>query len=205
MQIVILAAEENSKSFIRTSLQQATVLTHTPIVVCLLDLYNDLKHHTPKDVHPIRVPVRYRQQGRAMSLLTAAGVLRDDAPLLVLNCEVGLPLPTLRAFEEAVLAAFAKGAQSAMLCFKAEGAAIDSCSYVNLDAKGNAAQVVQGTKISDLASCEVHAFASWEVARRAVYEMVILGTKTDGKFYLAPAHNNLQYTVVELVDLGARK
>lgn len=131
-----------------------------------------------------------------MNLLTAAGVLRDEAPVLVLNCDVVLPPYALARFEDAARTAFAKGAQSIVLCFEATDGALNR-SYVNIDAKGNAAQIVQGVRISDLASCEVHAFVTWEVARRAIYEMVILGTKTDGKFYLAPAHNNLQYTVVE--------
>ena len=191
MQVIILA-DKDAPEAVEQSLVRALEVTATPVVVCPLDLYTSLQRYTPAGVRPIRVPLRYAQKGAAMSLLAATGVVKDADAVIVMDCSARLGLGALARFAEFSNTCFKAEAQSTMLCFTAKDGD-DAHSFVTL--RDNVVQqVVDGGRVSDVASSGVHAFQTWEVAKRAVYEMVILGTMTDGLYNLAPAHNNLQFT-----------
>lgn len=216
MQVVILAAgrgerfqqqgvlmpkpllSANNKRLITHALLQAAEVSARPIVVCPEFLVSDLKCHVPMNVFPTFVPVRHTQQGAAMSLLTAAGMLDDDKPIMVTDCDTLFAQGVLRRFRAFVDRAFNKCSppwESALLCFRPLD---DSARYSFVRFERAHAEypcvgaVAEKVRISSKASCGVHAFASWALARQAIYEMVILRSLVKNEYYLAPAHNNIQ-------------
>lgn len=215
MQVVILAAGRGErfvsngvvtpkpllpargKTMIQRALEQAAEVNKAPVVVCLLDLYAALHKHTPKGMYPVRVPVRFVQKGAAMSVLAATGVIRDTDPVLIMDCDTVFAPGVLTKFATFAETCFSAGTQSAMLCFKPSD---ESARYSFVNIKDNLVeQVVEKVRISGTASCGVHAFQTWELAKRAIYEMVILSTMTNGEYYLAPAHNNLLITTAMII------
>jgi hypothetical protein len=50
-------------------------------------------------------------------------------------------------------------------------------------------QVAEKLRVSDLATCGVHAFTSWYALRSAICKMEAAEDTTNGEYYLAPAHN----------------
>lgn len=223
MQIVLLAAgrgerflvegtltpklllKANGQRMISMAMAQTLEIGYYPIVVCMEQLVADFTYHTPPLVHPIFAPIRYTQQGAAMSLLAATGKLRDDQPVLVMDCDTIFAPGVLGQFTRFADTAFKTGWDSAVLCFKPKD---DSArySFAVIDEPVSRArkalvvtQIVEKQRISDTATCGVHAFATWEKARRAIYEMVILGITTNDEYYLAPVHNNLANVTAMLI------
>jgi dTDP-glucose pyrophosphorylase len=181
---------------IEHAMKQAATVSKDPIIVCPEFLVADLRIKTPVGMRATLVPVRHTQQGAALSLLTAAGMLEDDKPVLVMDCDTIFKDGVLSQFAAFAERAFAKNYDSALLCFhvppsdrteRYSFAAVEQTTAQFPIVKG----VVEKRRVSDVASCGVHAFRTWALARRAVYENVILGVMTNGEYYLAPVHNNL--------------
>jgi hypothetical protein len=162
-----------------------------------------LSKNTPVSIYPLFSPIHVTQQGAALSLLTAAGRMQDDEPLLVMDCDTIFASGTMMRFADFATRAFAAGKNSAVLTFVPND---DSArySFAAVDTQEDTpfphvAMVVEKERISNVATCGVHAFASWTVVRQAIYEMVILQTMTNGEYYLAPAHNNIVGTTAMLI------
>lgn len=217
MQVVILAAGRgtrltsevpkilrsvNGKTLFRHALEQAAEVDRNPIVVC-----PDKMPLQSKDVPSIRPrlsPIQYTQQGAALSLLTAAGKLKDEEPIIVMDCDTIFASGVILRFANFAKRAFAAGKNSAVLTFVPKDdserysfAAVDSTEDTEFP---HVAMVVEKQRISNVATCGVHAFATWAQARQAIFEMVILGITTNDEYYLAPAHNNIVGTTAMLIE-----
>lgn len=223
MQVVILAAGRGDrfrqhgqmipkpmlhvkgKRMLTRALEQAAEVSLSPVVVCMATALPELRYHVPERMVPEFVPIRYVQKGAAMSLLTAACALKDDEPVMVLDCDTVYAPNVLKRFDGYVGRAFTAGFESALLCFTPTD---DSArySFVKLATRSDARQpaivstVAEKVRISDTASCGAHAYASWAVARQAIYEMVILDSLVNGEYYLAPSHNNVRKTTAMVIE-----
>jgi len=219
MQVVILAAGRgirfagetpkvllhvNGKVLFRYALEQAAEVSRIPVVVCQAEMEDALRAKTPPSIHPNFNPIYYIQQGAAMSLLTAAGRLKDSEPVLIMDCDTIFAGGVLLRFAAFAKRAFVAGKNSAILTFipkddssRYSFAAVDTAEDTPFP---HVAVVVEKERISNVATCGVHAFATWAQARQAIFEMMILGDTTNGEYYLAPAHNNIVGTTAMLIE-----
>lgn len=220
MQVVILAAGRGTRlpgevpkilrrvrdrSLFRHALEQAGEVTCTPVVVCQSSMRHELRAQVPTRFKGTKFsPVDYIQQGAALSLLTAAGRLKDDEPVLVMDCDTIFATGVLQRFAQFSKSAFAVGKNSTLLTFiptddstRYSFAAVDTCEDTTYP---HVAAVAEKVRISNVATCGVHAFATWAQARQAIFELVILGTTTNNEYYLAPIHNNIVNTTAMLID-----
>ncbi len=219
MQVVILAAgrgtrlpgetpkilrEINGKALFRRALEQAAEVSRTPIVVCQAVMLEAMQRVAPMRLRPSFSLVHHIQQGAALSLLTAAGNLQDSKPVMVMDCDTIFASGVLMRFAAFAQRAFTAGKRSVVLTFVPKDdsarysfAAVDTAEDTEFP---HVAMVVEKQRISNVATCGVHAFATWEQVREAIYEMVILRTMTNGEYYLAPAHNNIVGTTAMLIE-----
>lgn len=199
---LLLRLGAGGRSMFNNALNQAAEISHEPVVVCMEHLQRELSLQAPSNVEPIYSLIRFTQQGAAMSLLSAHGLLRDEDPVLILDCDTIYAPGVLSRFNTFSSLAFGEhGYDSTVLCFKPKELSA-RYSFVKTSGKGKfplVTHVVEKVAISDTATCGVHAFASWERARQSIYEMVILSTKTNNEYYLAPTHNNLNKTAAMLI------
>jgi hypothetical protein len=138
-----------------------------------------------------------------MSLLTAAGRLKDDEPVLIMDCDTIFAKGVLHRFAAFSRRAFAAGKNSTVLTFaptdssaRYSFAAVDTTEDTEFP---HVSAVVEKERISMFATCGVHAFASWSILRQAVFEMVIIGTMTNGEYYVSPVHNTIVGTTAMLI------
>jgi len=218
MQVVILAAgrggrvnalgpkplvKANGIPMIVRAVQAAHTVTERPILL-------NRQEHTDiilQTLHPYRLSHRvcgvglaHTQSGAALTLLASAAHLAECDPVIVMDCDVILPENKLAEFAVFAEAAFRAGRDSAILAFRPKDGS-SRYSFVRMAQTPSAefpevVEVVEKVKISDLATCGVHAFASWAALRQGICEMVARSGPVNGEYYLAPVHNFIGGTTV---------
>jgi GTP:adenosylcobinamide-phosphate guanylyltransferase len=145
--------------------------------------------------------VRHTQSGAACTLLAAAAALNEDEPVLVVDCDSIIDPMYIQSFAAQAKAAFyADGAESALLCFKSTDGT-ELWSFVGIDPLDPLRVTVrEKIRISDIATCGVHAFKSWAVLRAGLCRMISSGVTYNKEFYLAPIHNGLRAAVRMMPD-----
>lgn len=183
------------RPMISYALDQAAVVNRRPVIVCPESVVTDIWGCVPPDVDASgTVAVRYTQQGAAMSLLLAGAKLPDDEPVMVMDCDSVVSLAAVYEFKEYSLRAFAEGYVSTIMAFRTrDGSNRYSFVRLSLNNRGSefpsVVEVAEKTRISDVATCGVHAFSSWSVLRSSIFEMAYRKESVNGEFYVAPIHN----------------
>lgn len=220
MQVVILAAGRGTRlpgevpkilrmargsTLFRHALEQALEVTKTPIVVCQKNTKQRLRETVPTRLRTTKFSsVDYVQQGAAMSLLAATGRLKDDEPVMVMDCDTIFAKGVLHRFAAFSKRAFALGKNSTILTFVPTDNS-SRYSFAGVDTTEDTEfphvyTVAEKQRISMFATCGVHAFSKWSILRQAIFEMVILGVMTNNEYYVSPVHNTIVGTTAMLIE-----
>ena len=188
------------------AMQQASAITPNPVLLCPDSLRYDVWRAAPADVVPTVVGIHYVQQGAAMTLLAAASALDEQQPVLIMDCDSVLAPSLVKNFSDWSVQAFDNGRQSTVLCFNPTDSSA-RYSFVRLAQMPDlvfpeVVEVVEKVRISNVATCGVHAFSSWSVLRQAICSMVEHDDTAKGEFYVAPLHNYVSNTACMTVEAG---
>lgn len=216
MQVVILAAGRGKRfleagykdlkplinvcgePMIHHALQQARAVTTDEriTILCPMELAAAITVHCA----PIRViGVRHTQSGAACTLLTAGAVLDELESVLVMDCDSIIQPQLVRGFARWAEQEFTEdGATSAILCFNSTDGT-ELWSFVDVHKYERLRVTVrEKVRVSDTATCGVHAFKSWAVLRAGLCHLIDANTTYNQEYYLAPIHNSMR-AVVHLI------
>ena len=126
------------------------------------------------------IAISNHQKGAALSVLCANGNLADDAEVVVVNCDNLLDCD-MNAFIEEARRSEAFGS---MITMKVTDG---PWSYVRVWGK-KIYDVQEKIQISNMATCGVYYFKSWDLLRSCIMQEVTAGLVTNGEFYLAPCY-----------------
>lgn len=176
------------------ALKLANEVDSTPIVLATNPvLHSPYAYNKPMTT----VYVDKVQSGAAMSLLAAAGQLDEQEPVLVMDCDVLLKPGVLANFADWSLRGFkTAGLHSTLLCFKpTDGSSRYSFvreAQVHTDPfYPRVVEVYEKLKASNIASCGVHCFSSWEVLRNGICEMVHYRSHRNKEYYMSAVHSRI--------------
>ena len=133
------------------------------------------------------VMVRHQQNGAALTMLCANGAVKDDEPVLALDCDNMYDPASFTAFLKVAEANAIMGRALLLTTTRYTG---DNWSFVQ--GYSNAVfRVVEKRRISNRITCGATLFPSWAELRMAICHMLSRGEKVNGEYYLAPCVNYL--------------
>lgn len=222
MQVVILAAGRGTRligevakplmkihgmSMLSYSVRQAHEVTNEPVVICNYAIRSAVANivDVTDDNCTTIIDLNYVQNGAAMTLLAATAALDENEPVMVTDCDTIFSFGVMKKFSAFADHAFNNGMDSAVLCFKPTDNS-DRYSFVELINGTDPAGFVfvidvrEKERISDVATCGVHAFSSWRVLREAICGMVMFSEPVKGEWYLAPVHDHIKRTAAMIIE-----
>jgi dTDP-glucose pyrophosphorylase len=128
------------------------------------------------------IPITKLTEGAALTVLCAESMVRDNAPVLVVNSDNLIDNGEATKFIDYALATHCDGA---IMTFPVDGG---PWSYANVR-ENRVVQVAEKVQISNLATAGLYYFRSWRILRTAVCRMVAANDRYNGEFYLAPVYN----------------
>jgi NDP-sugar pyrophosphorylase family protein len=219
MQVVILAAGRGKRfaeagytqlkplipvcgtSMITHVVRQAQAVSAFVTILCPTEIDDEITQEFSglSDVGLRVLGVRHTQSGAACTLLAAAAALNEDEPVLVMDCDSIIDPHLIHEFAAYAERAFKEdGVESALLCFKSTDKT-ELWSFVDVDSMDRMRLTVrEKVRVSDIATCGVHAFKSWAVLRGAISHLINAHATYNMEYYLSPVHNTLR-AVVRLI------
>lgn len=123
-------------------------------------------------------------QGQACTVLEAAALIDDDAPLLIYNADTFMRT----RLDETLPALMKDGADGVLSVFEAPG---DKWSFARTDASGRVVETAEKTRISPWATTGMYHFTRGRDFVRYTRAMIAADDRTKGEFYVAPVYNRM--------------
>ena len=130
-----------------------------------------------------------KNEGAALSVLSAEGVIPDDEEVAICNVD------NLFDWDLKPFFATAKKFEGAILTFPVEDG---PWSYVLANRFGKVLRVKEKEQISKLATAGLYYFRQWRLLRNAICKMISEEDRYNGEFYLAPAYNYLSGDAISI-------
>ena len=214
MQVVILAAGRGRRfqdagykqlkplipvcgvPMIQHALRAAQSVSGFPTILCPWEIVDELATLPEGDGHTDIVSIHTTQSGAACTLLAAASTLDETLPVLVMDCDSIIAPALVKDFADWAEQEFKEdGAESALLCFRSTDDS-ELWSFVDINPIDRLSlEVREKVRVSDIATCGVHAFKSWTVLRAALARLIAGQVTYNLEYYLAPVHNTLRAAV----------
>lgn len=128
------------------------------------------------------LPVEKTTQGAALTVLCAEGVIQDWEAVFVCNSDNIFHPTHLRNFSKSIQPQHS----GAILTFRVNGG---PWSYARTGYSGDIVEVAEKRPISNLATAGLYYFKTWDIFRKAAYQMVVADDRTKNEFYLCPVYN----------------
>lgn len=139
--------------------------------------------------YPDLVILDKKNEGAALSVLCAEGVVPDDEEVAICNVDNLFDIDLEPFFAKA------KKYEGAILTFPVESG---PWSYVLANRFDKVLRVREKEQISKLATAGLYYFREWRLLRNAVCKMISEEDRHNGEFYLAPCYNYVAGDVISI-------
>lgn len=172
-------------------LERAKLVDIAPLVVCSHTIENAVRR-----LQCTTVPVRYTQQGAALSVLCANGMLKDDAPVLIMDSDVIVDLEVFKIWYDQAIELILP--YTAVLMTSVLDNVDSSYSTVSVNDvqprhnkmyTGTIDKIAEKRIVSNRVICGTYLADSWSTMRRLIAYAIGHSNYTNGELYLAPTFN----------------